>query len=375
MNDSGSGIIDPGSVLEAQQQIILEIARRISREPNIDPLIFFPQVLKSLNKRLKLEQMGIYLLDDHKQHLHLIEQFGLPAQSGRQIVRLNDSNPLAACLRAGQPQYGHMPGLGQVMAAPIVGVELSVGTVAIIRSQGTVSENWPEWESFLATLGYLLGIALEHTGLINELLRQIEAVNYMQQQELERASLLEDQNRNLQQLIITDPLTGLVNRRHLDTVLDHEIARSQRTGTNFCLCLIDIDHFKSINDNLGHLAGDQALVLIAKWLTEGLRRVDVVSRYGGEEFVIILSDCLLNAGIKVAEQLRAKVEQASQTAPFALYGGFTISAGIIQYQAGMDLHQLFDSADAAMYRAKRAGRNRVEAVAPSPPDLEFPTAP
>jgi diguanylate cyclase (GGDEF)-like protein len=372
MSNSDFNITASASVLEAQQHIILETVRRISREPNIDPLLFFPQVLKSLNKRLRLMQTGIHLLDDQKQHLHLIEQFGVPAQPGWQIIRLSDANPLAACLRGSRPQYGHMPGLGSIMAAPIVGVELSVGTITIIQPQEIAYERWLEWENFLATLGYLLGIALEHTGLINELLRQIEAVNHMQQQELERASLLEDQNRNLQQLIITDPLTGLINRRHLDTMLEHEIARSQRTEAPFCLCLLDIDNFKSINDNLGHLAGDQALVLMAQWLTEGLRRADVVSRYGGEEFVLLLSDCDLNAGIKVAEQLRAKVEQASRIVPFALRGGFTISAGVIQYQQGMESRQLLDSADAAMYRAKRAGRNRVEAADLSSPDLNFP---
>jgi diguanylate cyclase (GGDEF)-like protein len=188
----------------------------------------------------------------------------------------------------------------------------------------------------------------------------------MRQQELERTNILEVQNRNLQQLIITDPLTGLVNRRHLDAMLEHEIARSQRTGASFCVCLIDIDHFKSINDNLGHLAGDQALTMMAQWLTESLRRVDVISRYGGEEFVIILSDCGLNAGLRIAEQLRGRVEHASRVDPFAQHGGFTISAGVAQYHQDMDLRQLLDFADAAMYRAKRSGRNRVEAASALP---------
>jgi diguanylate cyclase (GGDEF)-like protein len=361
-------INDPGqpplaSDFYAQQQMLLEITRRISREPNIDPLLFFPQVLKSLSKYLNLKQMGIYLLDDYKKQLHLIEQLGLPPrQPGWRILRLNDNSPLDACLSSGQPQSGHMPALGWIMAAPIVGVDMAVGIITIICPREPDRESWRQWKDFLSILGYLLGIAMEHAGLVNELLRQIEVVNYLQRQEFERASLLEDQNRSLQRLIITDPLTGLVNRRHLSEKLEREIARHQHTGDPFCLCLIDIDHFKSVNDTLGHSAGDQALVLLAEWLTQGLRRADVVSRYGGEEFVIILTNCDLNAGIRIAEQLRIKVETASQTPPFDRQGGFTISAGILQYQNSMSLAQLLDLADAAMYRAKRAGRNRVEHV-------------
>jgi diguanylate cyclase (GGDEF)-like protein len=348
----------------AQQRVVLEITRRISREPNIDPLLFFPQVLQSLSKYLNLRQTGVYLLDDHKKQLHLIEQLGLSSQPGWKIIRLNDNSPLDACLRTSQPQSGHMPLMGWVVAAPIVGVDLAVGAIAIIYSQEPNRESWRQWEGFLSTLGHLLGIAMEHAGLINELLRQIEAVNYLQQQEFERAIILEDQNRDLQRLIITDPLTGLVNRRHLNEKLEREIARHHHTGSPFCLCMIDIDHFKSINDTLGHSAGDQALVLLAEWLTQGLRRADVVSRYGGEEFVIILSNCDINAGMRIAEQLRSKVETASQAAPFGQQGGFTISAGVIQYQDHISLQQILDLADAAMYRAKHAGRNRVETISP-----------
>jgi diguanylate cyclase (GGDEF)-like protein len=348
-----------------QEQARQENVHRNSREPNIDPLHFFPHVLKVLSKYLNLKQVGIYLLDDHKQQLHLIEQIGLPSQQPAwRIIRLHECVPLDTCLRSAQPQSGHIPTLGWVMAAPVVGVDMAVGAVTIVCAQEPSQKNWQQWKSFLSILGYLLGIAMEHSGLINELLRQIEAVNYLQRQEVERVIHLEDQNRNLQRLIITDPLTGLVNRRHLSEKLEREIARHQHTGSPFCVCVIDIDHFKSINDNLGHSAGDQALVLLAEWLTQGLRRADVVSRYGGEEFVIILTDCALNAGMRIAEQLRSKVETASQVAPFDSQGGFTISVGVVQYQDSMNQPQLLDWADAAMYRAKRAGRNRVEAQQP-----------
>ena len=355
---------------------LLGITSQISREPNIDPLVFFPYVLKIISQALKVKQLGLHLLDDQLKQLHLIEQMG--AGGGWQIVRLQDASPLVSCLQSGQPEFGAISGLGQVLAAPIVGVDLPVGSVSIVLPGELDDEPKEQWRTFMATAGYLLGIALEHTGLINELLKQLESVHSMQRLEYERACSLEDQNKDLlqtnvhlQHLIITDPLTGLVNRRHVVEVVNREIERSKRSGSPFCLCVLDVDRFKAINDNLGHQTGDQALVLLADLLIGGVRRVDVVGRFGGEEFVIILANCELKMGVNVAEHLRAKVEKESVTGPFAVRGGFTVSIGVAQYQEDMSMEQLLSMADAAMYRAKEAGRNRVEAAPLSNYEFHF----
>ena len=126
--------------------------------------------------------------------------------------------------------------------------------------------------------------------------------------------------------------------------------------------MADIDHFKRLNDMLGHQAGDEALRRFARWLREGVRRVDVVGRYGGEEFLAALVDCALDDAIKVAEKIRARVERESRSGPFEEIGGFTVSMGVAELAPGQEAKDLVAAADRALYQAKAQGRNRVVAA-------------
>lgn len=193
-----------------------------------------------------------------------------------------------------------------------------------------------------------------------DLIRQNEALRTMNA-ELEslvaaRTRELVEKNHQLEVLSVTDKLTGLYNRRKLDEVLDEELARSRRYAVGFSIVILDIDHFKRINDSHGHVAGDAALVTLADILRDGTREVDALGRFGGEEFVIVCRHATRDAGQATAEKIRARVERH----PFPTVGQVTASFGVAAYRDGDTLASLFGRADSALYRAKASGRNRVE---------------
>jgi len=164
----------------------------------------------------------------------------------------------------------------------------------------------------------------------------------------------------LQDLTYRDPLTGLHNRRYLDDVLTRELAGARRRGTPLGVAVVDLDHFKTLNDTFGHGAGDDVLRAFAGVLGRRFRASDAVCRYGGEEFVVVCSGC---AGADLARALDAVREQWAAL-PLASGPGSTLSstfsAGVAEFPGdGLDGVQLLRAADAALYAAKGAGRNRV----------------
>lgn len=159
-------------------------------------------------------------------------------------------------------------------------------------------------------------------------------------------------------MAITDGLTNLANRKQLDAVLAEEVPRAQRQGRHLSLLMIDIDHFKSINDNYGHLTGDSVLRGVAAALQKRIRPSDKLARYGGEEFCLVLPETSLSAAVRIAEDLRSLV--ASQV--FMAEGQelrVTVSIGAAQLAPVMTVTQLYAAADEMLYKAKNAGRNRV----------------
>ena len=167
---------------------------------------------------------------------------------------------------------------------------------------------------------------------------------------------------------LTDPLTGLANRRWLEQRLDEELDRVRRYGRPLCLAILDMDRFKLVNDRLGHAAGDDALRKLAALLLAERRSTDLVCRYGGEELVLILPETQPGDALTLAERIRARAESGALGA-HADGTPITLSVGIASTGPGRDLPAtLFAAADAALYGAKSAGRNQVRlAAAPSPP--------
>ncbi|MBU2294410.1 MAG: GGDEF domain-containing protein, partial [Gammaproteobacteria bacterium] len=166
-------------------------------------------------------------------------------------------------------------------------------------------------------------------------------------------------HEQLQEQALCDPLTGLYNRRYLDEFFSRELALAQRERTPISLALIDLDHFKLLNDEHGHLEGDDVLKGVAQHLLENLRSSDAVFRIGGEEFLLILPRA-------DAHEARARMETICRDLaahPLPTRGGaryVTLSAGLALWpEQGLVLDELLQVADAALYKAKHAGRNRV----------------
>ena len=155
-----------------------------------------------------------------------------------------------------------------------------------------------------------------------------------------------------------DELTGVYNRRALNVALDEAKQRADTTGEPVSICVIDLDHFKRFNDELGHLAGDDVLRVFAHAVQGGMRNVDVFGRYGGEEFIQILRHTDLAGAMNEADRLRQKISEIRLPVSRQI-GPLTISIGIAQYQRGEKIMQTFARADAALHRAKAGGRNRV----------------
>lgn len=199
----------------------------------------------------------------------------------------------------------------------------------------------------------------------NTLLRRKteDALKLAEQELKERAKELETRNRELtacaeglQMQSISDPLTGLFNRRHLETILANEVRRAARRGSPLTFVMLDFDHFKRVNDTFGHKAGDFVLQEFGKHLRGSIRAEDFACRYGGEEFCLILPDCP-----PVKAQLRIEtILGAFKGQPLGIMGPITISAGVASLpQHGSSPDDLIKAADSALYRAKAGGRDRV----------------
>jgi diguanylate cyclase (GGDEF)-like protein len=163
---------------------------------------------------------------------------------------------------------------------------------------------------------------------------------------------------------VTDGLTGLFNRRHLFTLAEREFQRARRFGRSLSAIMLDIDHFKKVNDTHGHAAGDQVITDVARRLRAAVRNIDIVGRYGGEEFVLVLPETELAGAGLLAERLRKSIAAA----PVKTLAGplpVTVSMGVATSAANVgDINALINNADTALYAAKQAGRNR---VLPYPP--------
>lgn len=162
-------------------------------------------------------------------------------------------------------------------------------------------------------------------------------------------------NQLLERLTVTDPLTGLFNRRKFDEVFSQECERALRTQQPLSLILVDIDHFKSVNDVYGHPMGDRLLVTFADILRQGVRSVDMVARWGGEEFVILCPSTSLASACTVAENIRHMVADHD----FVGVGHKTCCLGVADFRPGEAHQAVVQRADEALYRAKNGGRNQV----------------
>ncbi|WP_426192803.1 diguanylate cyclase [Massilia sp. DWR3-1-1] len=210
---------------------------------------------------------------------------------------------------------------------------------------------------FLGMLGAQAMISIAHARMHDRLEARVA----------ERTAQLEEANRQLATLSVTDSLTGLANRRHFDDVLRREWSRCQRAGASIGVIMLDIDHFKKYNDHYGHQAGDTCLAQVAAALQGVLRRPgDLVARYGGEEFCVVLPDTAAADAVQVGEHLRAAIATlalAHAAVPNAVVS-ISVGVAVVLPTSTAAADGLLHAADAALYAAKAGGRNMVVLAAP-----------
>lgn len=239
-----------------------------------------------------------------------------------------------------------------------------IGAIQVLnKKSGTFRD---DDESLLLALASQAAVAIENADLytkLNELNSSLEEKVEERTAELVEANEnLTSVNKKLEEISTTDSLTQVFNRRYFMERLTHEVKRVSRYGPGLSLLMIDIDHFKKVNDSHGHHGGDAVLAGIARVLKEALRETDLFARYGGEEFVVIATATESPGARTLAERLRKCVEDAHVE-----YDGkrikVTISIGISTWKPSIkeDHEALIRQADAALYRAKDQGRNRVGA--------------
>jgi diguanylate cyclase (GGDEF)-like protein len=170
-------------------------------------------------------------------------------------------------------------------------------------------------------------------------------------------------NKTLQQKLTEqstrDELTGLLNRRFMEESLVASVARAKRSGDPLSVVMLDIDHFKRLNDTFGHQAGDEALRIVSRLIQKSIRTEDVACRYGGEEFALIMPGATIGIATARAESLRRAISQIDLNHIALGIKGITISAGVALYSAPMTEATLVAAADESLYFAKTNGRNRV----------------
>ncbi len=208
------------------------------------------------------------------------------------------------------------------------------------------------YAGFASVLGVALSLVLWHRFATAELLRiKVQA----QRQQLEA------QNQQLQNMAMHDALTGLLNRRAFEIQAEQAISRARRDGTSLAALMLDLDHFKRINDQYGHPAGDAVLKFTADVMAASVRETDLMARVGGEEFMVLLPGSSPQAALEVAEKVRQRVTHAPPALNTVWQVHISASVGVACFAPGHmgSFEQLYAQADQALYEAKRLGRNRV----------------
>jgi diguanylate cyclase (GGDEF)-like protein len=308
--------------------------------------------LKGVRAALGVDRALFFAYDAERARLDLRNAFDdtghiRPGERPLADFPLSPGGALAHAIRDGHPttvddlgadlEFLRGLGVSQIVAAPVDILEKTHGVMTV----DNVFSGRPLGEDDAAMMGLLateIGLAISNL-------------------------LLQKQAQKLRALAERDELTGVNNRRNLMTLFQRELDRSRRYGSVLSVLMVDIDFFKSFNDTYGHQAGDDVLRTIAQVLVSASREIDLIGRYGGEEFVALLPETALEQAMVYAERLRARVELRGQDlrSRFPKTKPLTISGGVTQAmpQAGDDVERIIARVDAALYEAKEGGRNKM----------------
>jgi diguanylate cyclase (GGDEF)-like protein len=325
-----------------ERRLLFDLLRASTEKAGMDEGL--PSVCERLAVALRLRELAILVRQEDEDRFVVRAAHGFEKPSdvvGRSIRRgegisgevVDAREPIVVPDVTVEPEYlafwGAAPREGAFAAVPIREGERTLGILAMTRPANDPLLE-PETR-FLSAVADTIALAIRHAQLVDE----------------------------LRELSTHDELTGLANRRLLDVRLRMEVERSRRFGTPLTVLAIDIDHFKRLNDTYGHAAGDTVLASVAATLERGVRRVDVVARVGGEEFVVVLAKTDLEAAAGVAEKIRTRVA-VTDVPGFEKKPRVTISVGVAELLEAEEPEDLLARADEALYAAKSAGRDRIE---------------
>lgn len=316
----------------------------------VEPAEAYATILRHTTELLRSERGSLLLFDEAANELQVKAAVGLRAEVSQKIRAGLEEGVAGQVLREGRP--------------------LVVGNIQTSGRSPAPAERLYKTNSFISfpiivgerKVGVLNMTDKAGGGAYDDLdLRMLEMIAPQMALALDRAEWHQKATQ-FQLLSITDPLTGLLNRRYLEERLGEELERSKRHRYPMCFLMIDIDNFKEYNDRHGHQAGDLALEMTAQCLKSALRSADIASRYGGEEFSILLPQTSISEGHVIAERIRRRVERTHYPhGEMQPHGAVTVSIGISAFGPKHDTPtSIIGAADHALYVAKSHGKNRVE---------------
>lgn len=337
------------------QMLILELYSLFKISSTLSDKLDMAETLKAIKRIIRevlpCNHFFLFLLDEEKDVLTLGSSFGLLKIAAGQETTSSHAGILGKALKTRRPVYlkniaaieSRFPLPGNPAAGAFLAIPLLAGRVKPIGVIGLYRKG-PN--SFGKDEVELLRKIAGQTALVIDRITQYQ---------------------HHRELSLTDELTGLFNRRYFNQRFDREIQRAQRYERPLTVIMIDIDHFKTFNDNNGHLMGDRVLQSVAGLLERSIRKSDILARFGGEEFVILLPEIDREHGRKVAEKLRRAVDRAEfpkeETQPL---GRITISLGVASFpEDATSTSDLLERADRALYIAKTHGRNQVAVAQPA----------
>ncbi|MBA3746027.1 MAG: sensor domain-containing diguanylate cyclase, partial [Solirubrobacterales bacterium] len=319
--------------LAREQSALQRVATSVAAETN--PAILFARVGQQVSLLLGAECSYVLRFVDEKQ-FRVIGSWGRPGARMMSVGELGTQTPdgLGFELRRGRsakrrtvPTASHPLHYIHRIGAPIVVDGRPWGMVVAMRDSAAFL---PDDEKRIARFAQLASVAVVNA----------------------------DTRQRLASQALTDPLTGLANRRAFDHRLIDETERALRHHRALSVMLVDVDHFKSINDRFGHAIGDRVLVTLARELVAVMRQGDMLARVGGDEMAMILGDCPPEQAVEVAQRM---VEEVASASMLSQRHGVTLSIGVAGLNGGGTAEELLRRADQALYRAKNSGRNRVVA--------------
>lgn len=354
--------------------ILLKVGLRLTAERDLDCLL--RMIIEETTAVMDAERSSLFLIDEEKneiwakiaQGVDVVEiRFpvgtGIAGEVGKtgEIINIPDAygDPRF------NPEFDKRTGFRTkgILCVPMRNTRGKIiGAIQVLNKRS--GRFLQEDETLLTALSSQAAVAIENA----DLYRRLNTLNLSLEQKVEERTAelkaanerLQALNKELEEISITDALTGLYNRRYFMDRLRQELKRVNRYGPPASLLMIDIDHFKKVNDVHGHQAGDAVLAGVGGVIKNSLRETDIFARYGGEEFALIATATDKAGALFLAERLRALIQQ-TRFVHFERGLFVTVSIGVCTWEPGMgdDLEGLIQRADAALYRAKGQGRNRV----------------